>query len=55
MLSKMEQSLEELHKQTMEFKNWLRCTHHKCSKQHLFAYADEYFLDLIEEITGRLI
>ena len=41
-LSKMGQSLEELHKQIMQFKNWLRGTHHKCSKQHLFAYADEY-------------
>jgi hypothetical protein len=41
-LSNMGQSLEELHKQIMQFKNWLRGTHHKCSKQHLFAYADEY-------------
>lgn len=41
-LSKMGQSLEELHKQIMQFKNWLRGIHHKCSKQYLFAYADEY-------------
>ncbi len=41
-LSRMGQSLEELHKQIMQFKNWLRGTHHKCSKQHLFAYGDEY-------------
>jgi transposase-like protein len=41
-LSKMGKSLEELHKQIMQFKNWLRGIHHKCSKQHLFAYADEY-------------
>ena len=41
-LSKMGQSLQELHKQIMQFKNWLRGIHHKCSKQHLFAYADEY-------------
>lgn len=41
-LSEMGQSLEELHKQIMQFKNWLRGIHHKCSKQHLFAYADEY-------------
>ena len=41
-LSKMGQSLEELHKQIMQFKNWLRGIHHKCSPQHLFAYADEY-------------
>ena len=33
---------QELHKQIMQFKNWLRGIHHKCSKQHLFAYADEY-------------
>lgn len=41
-LSKMGQSLEELHKQIMQFKNWLRGIHHKCSGNHLFAYADEY-------------
>jgi hypothetical protein len=41
-LSNMGKSLEELHKQIMQFKNWLRGIHHKCSKQHLFAYADEY-------------
>lgn len=41
-ISKKGQSLEELHKQIMQFKNWLRGIHHKCSKQHLFAYADEY-------------
>jgi transposase-like protein len=41
-LSKMGRSLEELHKQIMQFKNWLRGIHHKCSKQHLYAYADEY-------------
>ena len=36
------QSLEELHNQIIKFKNWLRTIHHKCSKQHLFAYAYEY-------------
>ncbi len=41
-LSNMGKSLEELHKQIMQFKNWLRGIHHKCSKQHLFTYADEY-------------
>ena len=41
-LSNRGQSLEELHKQIMQFKNWLRGIHHKCSAQHLFAYADEY-------------
>lgn len=34
--------MEELHKQIMQFKNWLRGTHHKCTKQYLFAYIDEY-------------
>jgi transposase-like protein len=41
-LSKRGRSLEQLHKQIMQFKNWLRGIHHKCSRQHLFAYADEY-------------
>lgn len=41
-LSKMGKSLEELHKEIMQFKIWLRGIYHKCSKQHLFAYADEY-------------
>jgi ISXO2-like transposase domain len=41
-ISNMGQSLKELHKQIMQFKNWLRGIHHKCSGQHLFAYADEY-------------
>lgn len=35
-------NFEELHKQIMLFKNWLRGIHHKCSKQHLHAYMDEY-------------
>jgi len=41
-LSDKGKSLEELHKQIMQFKNWLRGIHHKCSGKHLFAYADEY-------------
>ncbi len=41
-LSNRGQSLEELHKQIMQFKNWLRGIHHKCSAQYLFAYTDEY-------------
>ena len=40
--SQMGKALEELHKQIMQFKNWLRGTHHKCSPQHLHAYLDEY-------------
>jgi len=35
-------AFEELHRQIMQFKNWLVGIHHKWSKQHLFAYADEY-------------
>lgn len=35
-------SLEELHKQIMQFKNWLRGTHHHCSSEYLFAYTSEY-------------
>ena len=34
--------LKELHKQIMQFKNWLRGIHHKCSDQHLHVYRDEY-------------
>lgn len=40
--SQMGKALEELHKQIMQFKNWLRGIHHKCSSQHLHAYLDEY-------------
>lgn len=40
--SRMGKGLEELHKQIMQFKNWLRGIHHKCSVQHLHAYLDEY-------------
>lgn len=40
--SDMGKGLEELHKQIMQFKNWLRGIHHKCSSQHLHAYLDEY-------------
>jgi hypothetical protein len=35
-------AFEELHRQVMQFKNWLVGIHHKWSKQHLFAYVDEY-------------
>ena len=34
--------MKELHKQVMQFKNWLRGTHHQCSKEYLFAYSNEY-------------
>jgi KaiC/GvpD/RAD55 family RecA-like ATPase len=44
---KMERSengkaFEELHRQIMQFKNWLVGIHHRWSKEHLFAYVDEY-------------
>ncbi|RTL47559.1 MAG: IS1595 family transposase [Hydrotalea sp. AMD] len=35
-------AMEQLHKQIMQFKNWLRGTHHQCSSEYLFAYTDEY-------------
>jgi predicted nucleic-acid-binding Zn-ribbon protein len=41
-LSAKGSNFKELHKQIMMFKNWLRGTHHKCSKHLLFAYLDEY-------------
>ncbi len=34
--------LEELHKQLLQFKNWLKGTHHKCSPSYLQTYIDEY-------------
>lgn len=42
LLSAKGSNFEELHKQIMMFKNWLRGIHHKCSKQHLHTYLDEY-------------
>jgi hypothetical protein len=40
--SKKGSAMEELHKQIMQFKNWLRGTHHHCSSEYLFAYTNEY-------------
>ncbi len=40
--SKKGKAFEELHRQVMQFKNWLVGIHHRWSKQHLFAYVDEY-------------
>ncbi len=34
--------LEELHKQILQFKNWLKGTHHKCSESYLQTYINEY-------------
>ncbi len=41
-LSDKGSSLEELHKQIMLFKNWLRGILYKCSKELLQKYLDEY-------------
>lgn len=35
-------AFEEIHRQIMQFKNWLVGIHHRWSKEHLFAYVDEY-------------
>lgn len=35
-------NFKQLHTQIMMFKIWLRGIHHKCSKQNLYAYLDEY-------------
>jgi hypothetical protein len=35
-------AFEEVHRQIMQFKNWLVGIHHRWSKEHLFAYVDEY-------------
>jgi len=35
-------NLDQLHKQIMQFKNWLRGTHQKCASEYLFAYVHEY-------------
>lgn len=40
--SRKGKAFEEIHRQIMQFKNWLVGIHHKWSKQHLHAYADEY-------------
>ncbi len=40
--SKKGKAMEELHKQIMLFKNWLRGIHHKCSKALLKKYLNEY-------------
>jgi transposase-like protein len=34
--------LQELHKQILQFKNWLKGTHHKCSANYLQTYINEY-------------
>ncbi len=34
--------LAELQKQILQFKNWLKGTHHKCAKHYLQTYINEY-------------
>lgn len=57
-------NMEELHKQIMQFKNWLRGTHHKCAREYLFAYTHEYEYRfnrrnmrkwLFNDVMGRMI
>ncbi len=65
--SKKGTAMEELHKQIMQFKNWLRGTHHQCSSEYLFAYSDEYeyrfnkrnmrkwlFNDVVERLMNQI-
>lgn len=66
---KMERSqkgkaFEELHRQVMQFKNWLVGIHHRWSDQHLFAYVDEYVFRfnrrnarkrIFNELIGRMM
>ena len=55
-------NMEELHKQIMQFKNWLKCTHQKCASEYLFAYINEYRFNkrnmrkwLFNDIIGRMM
>jgi ISXO2-like transposase domain/Transposase zinc-ribbon domain len=62
--SNLGKSQQELHKQIMLFKSWLRGIHHKCLKQYLFAYADEYVFrfnqrnnrpNIFHRIMGKIV
>lgn len=62
--SNLGKSQEELHKQIMLFKSWLRGIHHRCLKQYLFAYADEYVFrfnqrnnrpNIFHRIMGKIV
>lgn len=46
---------EEIHRQIMQFKNWLVGIHHKWSKQHLHAYLDEYVFRFNRRNTRKSI
>ncbi len=57
-------AFEELHRQVMQFKNWLVGIHHRWSKEHLFAYVDEYVFrfnrrnnrkNIFNSIIGRMM
>ena len=55
-------NMEELHKQIMQFKNWLRGTHQKCANEYLFAYVNEYRFNkrnmcnwLFNDIFGKMM
>ena len=48
-------ALEEIHRQIMQFKNWLVGIHHKWSKNHLHAYLDEYVFRFNRRNTRKTI
>jgi hypothetical protein len=45
-------AFEELHRQIIQFKGWLRGTHHRWSKQPLYAWATNTCLGLTVEINA---
>lgn len=66
--SKKVSSMDQLHKQIMQFKNWLRGAHQKCADVYLFTHAHEYeyrfskrnmrkwlFNDLIGRMTHQFL
>lgn len=62
--SRKGKAFEEIHRQIMQFKNWLVGIHHKWSKQHLHAYADEYVFrfnrrnnrkNIFNSVLGRMM
>ena len=48
-------AFEEIHRQIMQFKNWLTGIHHRWSKEHLYAYADEYVYRFNRRNNRKLI
>lgn len=48
-------AFEELHRQIMQFKNWLVGIHHRWSKQHLLAYVDEYIFRFNRRNNRKII